>query len=394
MIVANNFIYNHQEDNYPIIAYDSVVGVSFYKNSLNSTNKSDVQSDGLIKKDITVKQLSENLFVPNENNTDVYKGFDFETIRTDMFGTERDKQNAVGAIVLPVKEGNVLIDKSRYGTDWFTVGKPKYESQTIEVASAEDLKSKLLNVNSGDILNLKSGSYTIDESLIIDKNITIKSLDTINKPEIFFTSTNSAFEMHPKGTLHVENVILKGNRNQDAFKTLDKNMSKAYNLFLKNVVLDNFKNALTVSKGSFADTISVVNSVVKNCDKGFQLNKETNDGGDYNAEFVYIKDTKFETIDGTILDYYRGGYDESTIGGNLIFQNNLVTNSGKADADHLLIKNRGIVNVDFSNNTFKNNPVKLVAILWGEKDQKPVDNTIENSGEIKVVQNLKLKLMY
>ena len=58
------------------------------------------------------------------------------------------------------------------------------------------------------------------------------------------------------------------------------------------------------------------------------------------------------------------------------------------------MKNRGIVNVKFVDNTFKNNPVKLVAILWGEKGQKEENTTLVNSGEIKIVQNLKLKLVY
>ena len=124
------------------------------------------------------------------------------------------------------------------------------------------------------------------------------------------------------------------------------------------------------------------------------LNKEKNDGGDYNSEFVTITNTTFDNIGEVVLDYYRGGYDESTIGGNLTLKNNTFTNSGKAEKDQILIKNRGIVNVEFANNTFKNNPVKVIAILWGEKGQEPGENTIENSGKIEVVQNLEMKLMY
>ena len=77
-----------------------------------------------------------------------------------------------------------------------------------------------------------------------------------------------------------------------------------------------------------------------------------------------------------------------------MFDNNTVTNSGKAQPDSILIKNRGIVNLSLKDNTFINNPVKLVAILWGEKGQKPEGNNITNSGEVKIVKNLKMKLMY
>ena len=94
------------------------------------------------------------------------------------------------------------------------------------------------------------------------------------------------------------------------------------------------------------------------------------------------------------MNYYRGGYDESTIGGNLVLTGNTFKNSGTSEDTDILLKTRGIVNVEFSNNSFLNNPVKFIAILWGEKGQKPENNSIKNSGEIKVEENLKQKLMY
>ena len=53
-----------------------------------------------------------------------------------------------------------------------------------------------------------------------------------------------------------------------------------------------------------------------------------------------------------------------------------------------------IINVNISNNTFKNNKVKLVSLLWGAKNNTASNNTVINSGEIKTEQNLKLTLMY
>ena len=95
-----------------------------------------------------------------------------------------------------------------------------------------------------------------------------------------------------------------------------------------------------------------------------------------------------------VLDYYRGGYDESTIGGSLVVRGNTFTQCGAQEKSNILLKTRGIVNVTLAENTFTNNPIKTIAVLWGEKGQEPVDNKISNSGEIKVVQNLKLKLVY
>jgi poly(beta-D-mannuronate) lyase len=394
-IVANNLIFSHELDEYPIVNYDEVDGVLFKNNIINAENKSEIKPEGLKTKDIKVNKVSDILFTLNENVNDVYSGFDFKTISTDIFGTNRTSENnSVGAIVNSVKENTVLIDKTKYGTDWFSTEKEKYEPKTIIISTSEALISNLEEANSGDILSLKAGNYQISSSLAVNKKVTLTSQDKNNKAELVFTSENHAFEMHPKGNLIIEDVKLEGNKTQDAFATLNINMTKAYNLRIKNSEISNFNNVLRVSKGSFADTVLVANSVIKNCKSGINLNKETNDGGDYNAEFVFITNSTFENINETILDYYRGGYDESTIGGNLMFKNNTVTNSGKDSEEAILIKNRGIVNVGFSNNTFKNNPVKVIAILWGEKGQEPIDNTTQNSGEIKVVQNLKLKLMY
>ena len=151
--------------------------------------------------------------------------------------------------------------------------------------------TKLNEAQSGDIISLNSGVYNLNSRLTIDKEISIVSSDKNNKAELVFSSEKTAFEMHPKGNLTLNAIILTGNSSQNAFATLDKYMSKAYNIWLDNVEISNFKSVLEVSKGSFADTISVSNSVIKNCERGIMLNKETNDGGDYNAEFVTI--TKF-----------------------------------------------------------------------------------------------------
>jgi poly(beta-D-mannuronate) lyase len=394
VVLANNLIYNQETDNYPIVAYDKVDGVLFKNNFLNSENKSVVINDGLITKDFQLNKVTENLWVPTQNNDKVYNGFDFETITEDIFETDRTSKNNVGAIVVPIKDNSLLIDKKQYGTDWFSNEKPKQTPQTIEVSNTDDFQVKLKAVKDGDILSLNAGKYIINQPLIVNKDITIISSDVTNKAELEVASETTAFEMHPKGILKIKDVVLKGNQNQHAFATLDKNMSKAYNLFIENSEISNFKSVLEVSKGSFADTISFNNTVIKDCLNGIQLNKEIDAKGDYNAEFVFITNCKFDNVQENVLNYYRGGYDESTIGGNLVLKNNTFTNSGKNDKSGILIQNIGIVNVDFSNNTFQNNKVKLIAVLWGEKGQKPVDNIIQNSGDIIIEQNLKQKLMY
>ena len=83
-----------------------------------------------------------------------------------------------------------------------------------------------------------------------------------------------------------------------------------------------------------------------------------------------------------------------SIGGSLKVINSAFKNSGSQEKSDILLKTRGIVNVDISNNTFQNNPVKLIALLWGEKNNHHKENKVLNSGKIKVEQQLKLDILY
>ena len=99
-------------------------------------------------------------------------------------------------------------------------------------------------------------------------------------------------------------------------------------------------------------------------------------------------------VDQNVVDYYRGGYDESTVGGNLLIEGSTFSGCGQKEKSGTLINTYGIINVSLVNNSFVNNRVKLVARLWGAKNNSESGNTIQNSGKIITEQNLPMKLMY
>ncbi|QDO94585.1 hypothetical protein FNB79_11620 [Formosa sediminum] len=70
------------------------------------------------------------------------------------------------------------------------------------------------------------------------------------------------------------------------------------------------------------------------------------------------------------------------------------TNSGATTNSGILINTKGIINVQLNNNTFTNNPVAHVAVLWGEKNNHETNNTLFNSGTFKVEDQQKLKILY
>lgn len=232
--------------------------------------------------------------------------------------------------------------------------------------------------------------------MIINKKIIIQSQNAEQKAQIQYegTANTPAFELHPQGNLVLKDVILTGQGEQYAFANLQENMSSLYNLSVSNAEINNFDYVLKAYKETFADSITVVNSTLKNCQNGIELSAETNDRGDYNVEFLTIHNCHFENIKKNVIDYYRGGYDESTIGGNLLVTKSSFINCGAEEDNGILLNTRGIINVDISKNTFKNNRVKLVALLWGAKNNSHSENEVVNSGKFLVQENIALKLIY
>jgi len=149
---------------------------------------------------------------------------------------------------------------------------------------------------------------------------------------------------------------------------------------------------LKASKGSFADSISISNTTIKNCENGFVL--AADEKGDYNAGMVSFEQCEFINVQRNVINFYRGGYDESTIGGCLTISNSSFVGCGRIEKSGVLIKTPGIINVNISGNTFRNNPVKLLALLWGEKNNHHSNNTLIQSGEIKVEAQHKLDILY
>jgi poly(beta-D-mannuronate) lyase len=200
--------------------------------------------------------------------------------------------------------------------------------------------------------------------------------------------------MNPEGNVILENIVLEGNNKNYVFASLKKNMSSLYNVKVKDCEISHFAYVLKAYKESFADSISFSNCIIADCENGIELSEETNDKGDYNAEFLTIENCTFKNVKANVIDYYRGGYDESTIGGNLKVRNSEFVNCGAGEKNGILLNTRGIINVAISDNIFRNNPVKLVALLWGAKNNTHSNNKIVNSGEIIVQENIKLSLMY
>ncbi|NRD23726.1 DUF4957 domain-containing protein [Winogradskyella litoriviva] len=395
--IANNVIYNTKPDKTPLINHDDMSGILF-KNNILDNNRSDFNEFDVFQNEkLKMKQINDWLYAPETKNKaldSVFNGYDFARIKNDLFGASRSDNNKVGAINQLATAEKFKIDKSQYGPDWFSTEKETTEPNILKASSKSgELSNLILQAKPGDIIELTDTEYSISTPLKIDKDITLRAKGE-NKVEIIYKGKahTPLFEMNPKGNLKLQNISIKGQGNQLAFESLAENMASAYNLFIDDCIIDNFNYILKASKGSFADSINFNKTVIKNSEHGFVL--AADEKGDYNAEMVTFNNCEFNNISQNLIHFYRGGYDESTIGGVLTLSNNLFTNCGKTEKSGLLIKTPGIINVHISENTFKDNRVKLVALLWGEKNNHHRNNTFINSGEIKVEDQQKLEILY
>jgi poly(beta-D-mannuronate) lyase len=394
--VANNIIYNKKGYKDIVVEHDKADGVTFASNVVDNRGVSFNDFDNELKAvSLNLKKISDHIQLPTEtpNAVKAYKGFDFNTIEKDLFGNSRKNNTSIGATVSTEIQNPNILDKTKYGASWFSNEVEPREPVTHTVTKAEDIQAKIDTAENGDIINLSFNNSQIDKSIIINKTITITGN---GKATLKYNGKKATplFSLQPKGKLTIERVILKGNHTNYLFASLQKNMSHHFGLSVSKCKISDFNYVLKVYKESFAERITFKNTSISNCENGLELSEETNDKGDYNTEYLTIDNCTFNTIQKNVIDYYRGGYDESTIGGNLSITNSTFTNSGSKEKNTILLNHRGIINVNLSNNTFKNNKVKLVSLLWGAKNNKASNNTIINSGKIKTEQNLKLTLMY
>ena len=396
-VVANNVIYNSIGDANPIIEHDKADGVKFNSNIINNQGVAFKDEKRITPISFELTAVNDFLSTPKSLSDDVkpFDGFGFDVITNDLVGNSRASNNSIGATIKgTITDPNVL-DSKKYGASWFSSEAPAYEAKTIAVVSTDNLAAKIAEANNGDIVSLGKGKFVVSKSLVINKSITIQS-SSENKAEIVFegAANTPAFELNPYGILNLKNVNLTGNGSNQAFASLKENMFNHFGLTVSGCEISNFNYVLKAYKQTFAEEVTFKNTSIYNCENGIELSEETNDRGDYNTEYLTIDNCQFNNVKQNVIDYYRGGYDESTIGGNLLVVNSTFTNCGAKEKNKMLLNHRGIVNVNITKNTFINNSVQFVSILWGAKNNIESENTLGNSGKIKTEENLVMKLMY
>ena len=174
-------------------------------------------------------------------------------------------------------------------------------------------------------------------------------------------------------------------------------MNKNYKLFIDdcdfvNLDVNHSYDAIRVYKNTFADTISIKNSKFKTISGNvIALDKETDDIGIYNAEYVIYKNNSFTDIGGAALRLHRGGKDESTFGPFLEMDHNVFDNVGFDDRNKYgaAISLYGVQVIEIENNIFNKTKGINMHLVVGEPIVNVLNNNFYNSEKLTVTGDQK-----
>ncbi|WP_158979276.1 chondroitinase-B domain-containing protein [Cellulophaga sp. L1A9] len=295
--------------------------------------------------------------------------------------------------------------KENTGTTWYSkadTGVALNSGKTIKVnAGINTLYEIVKESEAGDIITLEEGgTYLITKAVQINHPLTFKTSGT-KKATILFERM-MAFEIQNGGSLSLENIIFDGTKSPDyagnsVISTSKNSMLDNYKLFIdncefKDMVVNHSFDVLRVSKGTFADTISIQNSTFKNISGHIAaLDKETDDIGAYNVEYMLMKNNTVTDLEGAALRLYRGGKDESTFGPFLEVDHNVFNNVGfgKKNKYNAAMSLYGVQVNDIQNNNFNNTNGLKMHLVVGEPIVNVVNNNYYKSGEIEVTGDQK-----
>jgi poly(beta-D-mannuronate) lyase len=174
--------------------------------------------------------------------------------------------------------------------------------------------------------------------------------------------------------LKLVGVNISGNAAPDAagntaIRTSRYSMLNNYVLLIDDVAVSDLNtnhsfNFFTVAKHTFANRIQVSGSTFRNI-TGHVLfmNRESDDLGIYNGEYVAITNSEFSNIEGTVADIYRGGTDESTFGPHFELSGSSLQSVGKGNRNksHASVSLHGVQVVNIHDNAFNGSqPVRVV----------------------------------
>lgn len=338
----NNFVFN-ENTKQPFTLFDDISGIAFADNVSNSKPLNELKS-GFKVQDIKLERAENGLLYPVGKNIGVDKS------------------------ITPIK-------KSQTGPAWYakTAAETAFASgKEVTVKPQGDaLFNAVQAANNGDVIVLADGDFDERKVIVIDKTLTIKAKNS-QKAELS-VERGALFELVDGGSLTLDGLVISGKNSPDSsgntlIRTKKWGMTANYRLVVQNSLIKDLDinhsfHFFVSGNGAFANDITLKNNTFSNITGDIlRLDKELEDLGIYNAEYVTLADNTFSDVEGALVKLYRGGSDESTFGPHLNMSNNTVTNVGNG----------------------KRNKSKSSLYLHGVQVSNVLDNTLAKSAPVVV----------
>ncbi|WP_435314952.1 chondroitinase-B domain-containing protein [Cellulophaga fucicola] len=368
-VMDSNIFYNENNDKI-FTVYDDISGIAF-TNNIISKNNTPITETGFNPQKIEWKTNASGLLVPKD-----------ETLKA-------------GA-----KLPSNILTKDKTGASWYSKNSTNVafgSGETIKVEPGLNTLFEAVSKSSaGDVIELTSGvPYTLSKTIAINHPLSFTSNSKV-KPTILFEK-KTLFEINNGGSLKLDNINFDGKSAPDrtgnsVITTSKYSMNKNYKLFVDNCDFINLDvnhsfDAVVVYKNTFADTISIKNSNFKTITGNvLALDKETDDIGIYNAEYVILKNNSFSDVNKAVLSLHRGGKDESTFGPFLELDHNTFTNvgHGKRNKYNAAINLYGVQVNEITNNIFNNTKALKMHLVVGEPMVDILNNNFYKSEGLEV----------
>ncbi|MDO6540147.1 polysaccharide lyase 6 family protein [Alteromonas stellipolaris] len=360
---ANNLVVNNSGEN-PFKIFDDVSGISF-KNNLASQLPQDELAEGFDVKDIEL--------VRGENG---------------LLQSKQAQQLEVGA---PASLNPTL--KENTGVNWYDkAGLPiDFDSgKTVSVSSADELYRAVAEAESGSTILLKAGSYSLNKQMQVKSVVTLKAESP--RSVTLYPMRSLMIEIEDGGSLKLDGLNISGKKSPDSagnvlirntkLPTLFNHKLAIHNTHITDLNVNHSSHVFDAGYRSLADNIDITDSVFQNITGDvLRLDKEQDDLGIYNAEYVTIKNSTFSNIEGAIAKIYRGGTDESTFGPHFTLTDSNVSNvgKGKRNKSKSSIFLLGVQQSLISGNTFVDSKLVTIDHTVGEPQTQILNNTFDST---------------
>ena len=200
---------------------------------------------------------------------------------------------------------------------------PHYPQVTVTCSQGADVVALIKSAPAGSTVVLQGSEYVLQESIVIDKPLTIRTAATTvlryagdHVANIMTIANGGRLDI---SGIVFDGVLTPGKRLAHAGIATASDMYRTYSLKVKDCIFRNFNEsghaAIRGGKATFADSV-----VISHCEfydisgNGIDYSAERDDKGRYNADDIIIEDCRFHRFLGIPVNIYRGGSDESTAG--------------------------------------------------------------------------------